>query len=81
MVSTEIAERIISHRGCRVYYNRWDFRSACSCMVGTVYLSKRDRVIAEVKARTKKKTHTFVIRVPFNVEDVYAINRMNQNTH
>jgi hypothetical protein len=44
-------------------------------------LKKRDRIIAAVKSRgKKKKTHKFGIRVPGSVRDAYEIDKQNGNT-
>ena len=44
-------------------------------------LKKRDRIIAAVNKRYHKRIHKFGIRVPKTVEEAYAINKENGNTH
>ena len=43
-------------------------------------LKKRDRIIASVCARVKKKTHKYGIRVPRTVAEAYALDKENGNT-
>jgi hypothetical protein len=42
-------------------------------------LKKRDRIIASVNARVKKKTHKYGIRIPQIVAEAYEIDRENGN--
>jgi Reverse transcriptase (RNA-dependent DNA polymerase). len=42
-------------------------------------LKKRDRIIASVNARAKKKTHKYGIRIPQTVAEAYEIDRQNGN--
>ncbi len=43
-------------------------------------LKKRDRIISAVKKRVIKKTHKFGIRVPNNVDEAHALDKVNGNT-
>jgi hypothetical protein len=43
-------------------------------------LRKRERIIASVIARVKKKTHKYGIRVPRTVAEAYALDKENGNT-
>jgi hypothetical protein len=43
-------------------------------------LKKRDRIIASVCARVKKKTHKYGIRVPRTISEAYALDKENGNT-
>lgn len=43
-------------------------------------LRKRDRIIAAVNARVKKKTHKYGIMVPTTISEAYALDRENGNT-
>ena len=42
-------------------------------------LRKKDRIIAAIKVRAKRKTHKFGIEVPTSVEDALRIDRENGN--
>ena len=43
-------------------------------------LKKRDHIIAKVKARFLKKSHKFSVEVPNSVQDVYDLDKKNNNT-
>ena len=43
-------------------------------------LRKRDAIISAVKARVRKTTHKFGIRVPNTIKEAIAIDKMNNNT-
>lgn len=42
-------------------------------------LKKRDRIIAAVKARTKKKTHMYGVEIPSTVKEAYELDIQNGN--
>jgi hypothetical protein len=44
-------------------------------------LKKRDRIIAKVNTRYLKKTHKFGIKLPKNVKEALAEDKVNGNTH
>ena len=44
-------------------------------------LKHRDRVIAKVKSRSKKKTHKYGIQIPRNVREAYELDTANKNTY
>ena len=44
-------------------------------------LKKRDRIIASINSRVRKKTHKFGIEVPTSIEDARRIDNANGNTY
>ncbi len=44
-------------------------------------LRQRDRAIAAVSARAKRVNHKYGVEIPFTIEDAYALDRKNGDTH